>query len=110
MRDAGSVTHSGSTSLTRLPSVKRVPREEPAATQLLTFGAAVRLIRINAGLTQEQLSHAANIRRTYLTEIETGERNPTIVVVWRIATALGVSPRSFFPHVETADTEVRARS
>jgi transcriptional regulator with XRE-family HTH domain len=82
-----------------------VHREEPSASQLAVFGATLRLIRLDAGMTQLQLGNAAGMRRTYITELETGERNPTLVAVWQLATALGVSPRSFFPHVESADTD-----
>lgn len=91
--------------MTRAPSVERVPREELSATQLRAFGATLRLIRTDAGLTQEQLGNASGLRRTYVGEIETGERNPTVVTIWKLASALRVSPRSFFPHVEPSDVD-----
>ena len=85
------------------PNVKRVQRQEPEATQLRAFGATLRLIRTDAGLTQEQLAHAAGVGRTYIGEVETGVRNPTLTTIWQLAAALHVSPRSFFPHVESRD-------
>jgi transcriptional regulator with XRE-family HTH domain len=80
-----------------------VQRQEPEATQLRAFGATLRLIRTDAGLTQEQLAHAAGVGRTYVGEVETGVRNPTLTTIWQLAVALRVSPRSFFPHVEPED-------
>ncbi|WP_282945833.1 helix-turn-helix domain-containing protein [Cellulomonas endometrii] len=78
-------------------------RQEPEATQLRAFGATLRLIRTDAGLTQEQLGHAAGVGRTYIGEAETGVRNPTLTTIWQLAAALHVSPRSFFPYVEPQD-------
>jgi transcriptional regulator with XRE-family HTH domain len=82
-----------------------VQRPEPDATQLRAFGATLRLIRADAGMTQEQLAHAAGVGRTYIGEAENGIRNPTLTTIWQLAGALRVSPRSFFPHVEAADSE-----
>lgn len=59
-------------------------------------GANVRRIRVERKLTQEQLAHDAEIDLTYLGGIERGRRNPSIDVVGRIATALGVHPASLF--------------
>lgn len=93
-------THTESKRGRRPPSVERVQRQEPDATQLRAFGATLRLIRTDAGLTQEQLAHAAGVGRTYIGEAENGVRNPTLTTIWQLAAALRVSPRSFFPHVE----------
>lgn len=70
---------------------------------MAVFGATLRLIRLDAGMTQLELGNAAGMGRTYINELETGGRNPTLVAIWQLATALGVSPRSFFPHVEPED-------
>lgn len=75
-------------------------RPEPDATQLRAFGATLQLIKTNAGMTQEQLAHAAGVGRTYIGEVEIGIRNPTLTTIWHLAAALHVFPRPFFPHVE----------
>jgi transcriptional regulator with XRE-family HTH domain len=85
-------------------SVERVPRREPAATQLRAFGATLRLIRTDAQMTQEQLAHAAGVGRSYVGEVENGVRNPTLTTIWQLAAALKVSPRSFFPQVEREES------
>lgn len=56
------------------------------------FGRNVRTARKEKGWTQEQLAFEAGIKRAYLSEIEGGKRNPTLEVVEKIATALGVPP------------------
>lgn len=54
------------------------------------FGANVRKLRLEKGLSQEKLANLANIDRTYLPDIETGRRNLSLVVAEKIALALGV--------------------
>jgi transcriptional regulator with XRE-family HTH domain len=58
----------------------------------LAFGKVLRIVRREAGLTQEQLAHAAEVDRTFVSLIERGERQPTIRVLFRLADALGVPP------------------
>ena len=58
----------------------------------LAFGKMVRLYRGRAGYSQEGLADRARIHRTYIGGIERGERNPTLVMVHRIAVALNVPP------------------
>jgi transcriptional regulator with XRE-family HTH domain len=41
-------------------------------------------------MSQERLADAASISVPYLSEIERGQRNPTVAVMGRIAGALGV--------------------
>jgi transcriptional regulator with XRE-family HTH domain len=50
----------------------------------------VRKLRQQRKLTQEQLAFAAKIDLTYLGGIERGKRNPSLLVMARIASALGV--------------------
>jgi transcriptional regulator with XRE-family HTH domain len=51
----------------------------------------VRKLRQQRKLTQEQLAFAAAIDLTYLGGIERGRRNPSLMVMARIAEALDVS-------------------
>jgi transcriptional regulator with XRE-family HTH domain len=52
----------------------------------------VRRCRQAVGITQEQLAFAAEIDLTYVGGIERGKRNPSLLVLVRIADALGVEP------------------
>ena len=56
------------------------------------FGSNLRKLREEQGLSQEAFAEEAGLHRTYVSDIERGVRNPTIVVVDKIARALGVKP------------------
>jgi transcriptional regulator with XRE-family HTH domain len=55
------------------------------------FGRNVRRLRQKRGLTQEELAFEAEIDLTYMGGIERGKRNPSLLVMARIAHALNVS-------------------
>jgi transcriptional regulator with XRE-family HTH domain len=48
-------------------------------------------IRKAKGMTQEELSDRSGLSQQYLSDLERGKRNPTIVTIYHIAQALGVS-------------------
>lgn len=48
-------------------------------------------IRKTRGWTQEELSERCGLSQQYLSGLEQGKRNPTIVTIYEIARALGVS-------------------
>jgi transcriptional regulator with XRE-family HTH domain len=52
----------------------------------------VRRARKAAGLSQEELALEAGLDRTYISQVERGKRNVTIVVLARIAKALKTTP------------------
>jgi len=54
------------------------------------FGPAVRKHRELVRLSQEDLADRAGLDRTYVSGIERGRRNPTLDVLQRLSTALGV--------------------
>jgi len=54
-------------------------------------GSNVRKARLKAGLTQEQLAEASGYSQQYLSGLEKGLRNPTVITVFELASALGVS-------------------
>jgi transcriptional regulator with XRE-family HTH domain len=56
----------------------------------------VRRLRKDRSLTQEKLALDAAIDLTYLGGIERGRRNPSVVVLGRLAEVLGVHPSDFF--------------
>ncbi|MFC2970023.1 helix-turn-helix domain-containing protein [Acidimangrovimonas pyrenivorans] len=55
-------------------------------------GRNVKRFREAKGLSQEQLAFEADLHRTYVSGVERGVRNPTVVIIARLATALGVEP------------------
>ena len=54
-------------------------------------GKNVRSLRLAKGMTQEQLAFAAELDLTYIGGIERGRRNPSLLVMARIADALGAT-------------------
>ena len=55
------------------------------------FGGVVKQIRKEHGISQEQLALLADIDRTYISDIEKGERNISLLTLKKIADALQVS-------------------
>ena len=55
---------------------------------LTRFGGNVRTRRETLDITQESLAEKAELDQTYISGIECGERNPTILSALRIAKAL----------------------
>lgn len=60
------------------------------------FGARVRELRRQQGLSQEALAHAAGLDRSYVGQVERGERNVSLDNILRIADALHRVPADLF--------------
>jgi len=54
-------------------------------------GRNVRRLRTKAGLSQAALAEQMGVDRAYVSGLELGQRNPTIVTLWHITKALGVN-------------------
>ena len=54
-------------------------------------GRNVKRIRQDRGLTQEELAERSGFSQQYISGLEQGRRNPTIVSIYELATAFGVS-------------------
>jgi transcriptional regulator with XRE-family HTH domain len=65
----------------------------------VALGQSVRLRRLALGLSQEKLAEAAGLHWTYISSIERGKRNVSLVNIVRIAKALGVSPSELLSEV-----------
>lgn len=59
-------------------------------------GLNVRNLRSSRELSQEQLALAADVDRSYISEIELAKNSASIDVLERIADALGVDPKELF--------------
>ena len=55
------------------------------------LGRAIRDLRTEQSVSQEELAHRSGMHRTYLGGIERGERNPSYTNILRIAVALDVT-------------------
>lgn len=58
---------------------------------LTAFGKSLRRERETRKLTQEKLAEKANLDPTYISGIERGVRNPSLLSIVRIAKALGTT-------------------
>ena len=54
-------------------------------------GRNVKRFREKKGLTQEQLADVSGFSRQYISSLEQGHRNPTVITLYELALALGVS-------------------
>src|SRR5512136_2499893 len=77
---------------TRAARVPGHERAHPAAGSDLTpvLGANLRRLRMRRSLSLEKLSRQSGVSRAMLGQIELGQSAPTINVLWKISTALGV--------------------
>lgn len=60
------------------------------------LGKRVRKVREELGLSQEELGFKSGLHRTYISDIERGTKNPTVVTIDTLAKALGVSISELF--------------
>ncbi|HEV2417461.1 MAG TPA: helix-turn-helix transcriptional regulator [Terriglobia bacterium] len=60
------------------------------------FGERVRDLRKQKGLSQESLALACNLDRSYIGSVERGERNISLLNIYKIAAALSVPPKELF--------------
>jgi len=56
------------------------------------LGKNVRSFREMRGMTQEQLALAAEMKRSYVSDLERGTRNPSVQALGRLAEALDIEP------------------
>lgn len=62
----------------------------------ILFGRRLAALRVEKGLSQEQLAAACELNRTYIGTIERAEKSATVNTIVKLAQGLGVSPREFF--------------
>lgn len=58
----------------------------------LLVGTNIRLARLRMAITQEELSARSGFSQQYISGLEQGRRNPTIVTIYELAEALHTSP------------------
>jgi transcriptional regulator with XRE-family HTH domain len=61
---------------------------------LARFGARLRDFRSAAGLSQAELAHRADLHPTYVSGIERGRRNVSLINIHALARALAVQPHT----------------
>ncbi|MFP3551339.1 XRE family transcriptional regulator [Paraburkholderia sp. SIMBA_049] len=86
MASSGTRRSSSSTAATAAQAVAAPPR----------VGEQIQRLRSERKMTLDDLSRAAGVSKSMLSEIERDKANPTIAVAWRLTNALGVSLDSLF--------------
>ncbi len=69
------------------------------------FGVAVRTLRSQIGISQEELAHRAGLHRTYVSDIERGARNVSLESIERLARALEISVSALFSRASQEGSE-----
>lgn len=64
------------------------------------IGRVLREQRTARGLSQEALALAADIDRTFVSQIERGIRQPTLTTLWKLAQPLSVPPSTLVARME----------
>ncbi|MDA8326979.1 MAG: helix-turn-helix transcriptional regulator [Nitrospiraceae bacterium] len=62
----------------------------------ILYGEKLKDFRKKKGLSQEELGFKSSLHRTYISEVERGRRNISIVNIARIAKALDMRIKDFF--------------
>lgn len=62
----------------------------------LRFGNRLKSIRTALGYTQEGLALISGLDRSYIGGVERGERNISLLNIYKLASALNVSLKDFF--------------
>ena len=63
------------------------------------FGRAIRENRMKKGISQEHLAELCGLHRTYISEVERGVRNVSLVNIQKICEALDIKISSVFKHI-----------
>jgi transcriptional regulator with XRE-family HTH domain len=74
------------------------------------LGANLRRLRVKRGLSLERLSKLSGVSRAMLSQVELAYSAPTINVIWRIASALGVPFGALLTTQELQTTQVLRKS
>ncbi len=82
-------------------------QSKPRSPEHAALGEAIRLARVERGLSQEQLADAAGVHVTHLGGVERGVRNPNYATIVKLARALGVTPGTI---VTRADEMLKTQS
>jgi len=64
------------------------------------FGLVLKELRLEKGLSQESLANQSEIDRTYISDIEKGERNISLKIIEKLSGALQISLSELFIKIE----------
>ncbi len=68
--------------------------------RLAAFGLRIKLLRVSRSWSQEQLAEAAGMHRTFIGQVERGQRGLNVLGLWRLAGAFNIPIGDLFTDVE----------
>lgn len=69
-------------------------------TQLHALGKSIRACRLRRNLTIQELSGRAGVSAPFISMVENGKRNATILTIWAISNAIGINLSALFQDAE----------
>ena len=72
----------------------------PQASAQAALGRAVKARRVELGLTQEQLANDTNLHQRWISNVETGKRNPSYASLRRLSAGLELSVSELIARAE----------
>jgi transcriptional regulator with XRE-family HTH domain len=69
------------------------------------LGVSVKARRQELGLTQEQLANATDLHQRWLSNVETGKRNPSYGSIRRLAAGLGLTASELLARAEQIEMD-----
>ena len=64
--------------------------------ECIILGLAIKRLRHQKEISQEQLADLAGLHRTYMGGLERGEKNPTLTTILKVCNAFDITPIDFF--------------
>ncbi|WP_284035614.1 helix-turn-helix transcriptional regulator [Neobacillus sp. 114] len=66
------------------------------------IGEVIKRIRSEKGLTQEELAHDSDLDRSYMSDLETNKKGPSLFTVFKLAKGLQIEPEDLVEEIKEA--------
>ena len=66
----------------------------------IAFGQVIRTLRLSKNISQEKLAELCDLDRSYLSEIERGEKTISIRTLFKLSTGLNIKPSEILSLIE----------
>ena len=82
----------GSLASVRMADERNVKKTDPR----IVFGKRIAILRKERGWSQEQLALESGLARSYLGGVERGQRNISLLNIYRLAESMAIPPAALF--------------
>src|SRR3989338_4499171 len=65
----------------------------PMSNEIIKFGKKLKKVRLEKDLSQGDVARILGVHRTYISGLERGVRNPSLLTVQKVAKALGIKSK-----------------